>query len=134
LALPSDVAALFIWSDELGGCVGINAKHPRERRRWSLAHEAGHFFRDREAGDVLPTPGFDPKDPSEVFADAFARALLLPAEAISRQFADQVRANGGAFAAANIVAMAHVYEVSFQAMTLRLEDRSLLPRGTWDRL
>lgn len=134
LALPADVAALFIWSDELGGCVGINAKHPRERRRWSLAHEAGHFFRDREAGDVLPTPGFDPKDPSEVFADAFARALLLPAEAISRQFADQVRASGGAFAAANIVAMAHVYEVSFQAMTLRLEDRSLLPRGTWDRL
>ncbi len=134
LVLPADTAALFLWSDELGGCVGINARHPYERRRWSLAHEAGHFLRDREAGDVLPTPGFDPKDPSEAFADAFARALLLPAEAISRLFADKVRANGGAFAAADIVAMAHGYEVSFQAMTLRLEDRSLLPRGTWERL
>jgi Zn-dependent peptidase ImmA (M78 family)/transcriptional regulator with XRE-family HTH domain len=134
LPLPANVAALFVWSDDLGGCVGINVKHPHERRRWSLGHETGHFLRDREAGDVLPTPGHDAKDPSEIFADAFARALLLPADAVARQFADRVRANGGAFAAADIIAMAHQYEVSFQAMTLRLEGLALLPRGTWERL
>src|SRR5262249_47023271 len=37
--MPSKVSGVFAYNDVLGGCIGINAKHPRDRRNWSLAHE-----------------------------------------------------------------------------------------------
>jgi hypothetical protein len=33
-----------------------------------------------------------------------------------------------------VLALNHLYHVSVQAMTLRLEELKLLPAGTWDRL
>lgn len=133
-SLPSGVDALFFWTDELGACVAVNRSQPHERRRWSLSHEAGHFLRDREAGDILSTGGHARMDPSEVFADAFTTEFLLPRAGVSKQFADRFRANGSAFSIADIIAMSHFYEVSFQAMTLRLEDLRLIPSGFYEGL
>lgn len=130
--LPHEVAALFFWSDELGACIAINRIHPHERRRWSLCHEFGHFLRDRESGDILPFSGPKRHDPSEIFADAFTVAFLLPQMSISRQFADRLRAGGSRISIADIVEMAHFNEVSFQAMALRLEDLRLLKRGSYE--
>ena len=36
LPMASKLAGLFAYNDELGGCVGINSGHPRDRRHWSL--------------------------------------------------------------------------------------------------
>ena len=44
LELPSAVAGVFIWGDEIGACVAVNRLHPPERRLWSLLHETGHFL------------------------------------------------------------------------------------------
>jgi len=132
--LGRSVAGLFLWSDELGPCIAVNRDHPHERRRWSLAHELGHFLRDREAGDIFPASGHTRSDPSEVFADAFAAEFLLPQNGISKQVADRQRANGGRFTPPDIVALAHVYEVSFEAMTRRLEELGAIPKGTFERL
>ena len=52
IALPSRIAGLFAYTDELGGCVAVNAKHPLERRRWTLAHEYGHFLTSRYHSEV----------------------------------------------------------------------------------
>jgi transcriptional regulator with XRE-family HTH domain len=52
LDLPSPVAGLFAYSEETGGCVAINAKHPAERQRWSLAHEYGHFLTARYRPEI----------------------------------------------------------------------------------
>jgi Zn-dependent peptidase ImmA (M78 family)/transcriptional regulator with XRE-family HTH domain len=132
--LGSAIAALFLWSDELGPCIAVNRNHPHGRRRWSFAHEVGHYLRDREAGDVLPAAGHPRMDPSEIFAESFAAELLLPQTGVSRHFTDQCQANGGRFSPPDIEALAELYGVSFQAMTLRLENLGHLPRGTYDRL
>lgn len=134
LDLPSSVAGVFIWGDEIGACVAVNRLHPPERRLWSLLHETGHFLRDREAGDVFPTAGPDRMDASEVFADTFAREFLLPANGLARRFGEVVRANGSRFTISDIISLARAYGVSFQAMCTRLEDLDLLPAGTYDRL
>lgn len=131
--IPRDLCALLIWSDELGACIGVNADHPHERRRWSLAHEFGHVLRDREAGDVLET-ATHAKDPAEVFADGFAKSFLMPASGVSRRFADRCRLGGNRFTALDVASLARTYQVSFHTMTLRLEELGLLPRGTYNRL
>ena len=134
LDLPSSLAGIFIWGDEIGGCVGLNRLHPLPRQRWSLLHEAGHFFWDREAGDVLPSAGPERRDVSEAFADTFAKEFLLPATGVARRFDGIVRANGSRFTVADTVAMAQAFDVSFQAMCLRLEELDLLPSGIYERL
>jgi len=131
--LPGDLAALFIWGDEIGACVGINLRHSWERQQWSLVHELAHFLRDREVGDVLGDE-ISGTDPAEVFAETLTKELLMPASGVSRRFADQCRMNGNHFAAIDIVALALHFGVSFQAMTLRLEELQRLPKGTYHKL
>lgn len=130
LELPPKIAGLFVWGDEIGACVGLNRAHPRSRRRFSLAHELGHFVKDREAGDVYM--GEDPKrDPSELFADAFAKELLMPRSGVVATFSSFVRSNRGRFSPSDLISMARIYGTSFQAITIRLEELRLLPAGTY---
>jgi Zn-dependent peptidase ImmA (M78 family) len=132
--MPPKVGGIFLWGDELGGCVGLNAMHPHTRRRWTLVHETGHFLRDREVGDVFIDGDCDSADASEVFAETLARSFLLPESGVARHFAEHCRANGAKFSAIDILELARFYDVSFQAMALRLEDLMLLRSGTYERL
>jgi Zn-dependent peptidase ImmA (M78 family)/transcriptional regulator with XRE-family HTH domain len=129
--LPSKLAAFLLWSDEIGACVAINADHPAEKQRWSLAHEGGHLLRDPEAGDVLDESE-SMKRAEEVFPDSFATELLMPAVGVQKRFADKCRA--GRFTPVDLFSLARHFEVSFQAMTLRLEDLRLLPKGSYDKI
>ncbi|MGH9695186.1 MAG: helix-turn-helix domain-containing protein, partial [Bryobacteraceae bacterium] len=52
LDLPSDIAAMFSYDPEVGACVAVNARHPYERRRLSLAHEYAHFLTSRYRAEV----------------------------------------------------------------------------------
>lgn len=134
LDLPPKVAAFQFWSEETGAVVVLHRGHPHERRRFSLAHETGHFLHDREAGDVLEADGPGRYDEHERFADAFAAELLLPEHGVKRNFHELVEGRAGAFTLAEVLAMADAWEVSFQAIMVRLEDLSLLPRGTFERV
>ena len=129
--LPQKLSAFLIWSDELGACVGVNAAHPPERQRWSLAHELGHFLRDREAGDVLDV-GASMKAPSEVFPESFTREFLMPSAGVRKRFTEHCRS--GKFTPVDLAGLARGFEVSFQAMALRLEELRLLPRGTYEKI
>lgn len=129
--LPSSVAAFLVWSDDIGACAAINADHPAEKRRWSLTHEVGHLLRDPEAGDVLDDHE-SMKRADEVFPESFATEFLMPAAGVQKRFADKCRA--GRFTPIDLVALARFFEVSFQAMSLRLEDLRLLPRGSYDKI
>ena len=131
---PSSVAGMFIYTDELGGCVAINSRHPEDRRRWSMAHEYGHFLTNRYRSEITWLGGYERVPPSERFADAFAGAFLMPASGLRRRFNETKRTSGGKVTTADICRLANFYFVSMVAMVLRLEDLRLLPRGTWDRL
>jgi Zn-dependent peptidase ImmA (M78 family)/DNA-binding XRE family transcriptional regulator len=129
--LPSKLAAFLIWTDEIGACVAINRAHPVERQRWSLAHEVGHFLRDREGGDILEQDD-SLSQPGEVFPEAFAKEFLLPRAGVQKRFSERCRA--GKFTPIDLLALARTFGVSFHAMALRLEELRLLPRGSYDKI
>jgi Zn-dependent peptidase ImmA (M78 family)/transcriptional regulator with XRE-family HTH domain len=129
--LPPRLSAFLLWSDEIGPCIAINADHPFEKQRWSLVHETGHLLRDPEAGDVLDESD-SRKRSEELFPESFATEFLMPAVGVQRRFADKCRA--GRFTAVDLYSLARHFEVSFQAMALRLEDLRLLPRGSYEKI
>ena len=133
--LPSSIAGMYAYSAELGACILINRNHPPERRRVSMLHEYGHFLlstdRYKPGIDYLTMPGRKPGN--ERFAEAFALCFLMPATSVRQKFHDIVATNGD-FQVADLCRMKHFYFVSLEAMTLRVEQLGLIPRGTWDSL
>ena len=132
--LPSRVAGVFSYTEELGGCIAVNARHPVQRRRWSMAHEYGHFLTNRFQSEVSLLGSHGRIPTTERFADAFARCLLMPAPGLRRRFNELSRAVDGKVTAAEVCRVAHQYVVSVEAMMLRLEELGVLPGGTWERL
>ena len=132
--LPSRVAGLFAYTEELGGCIAVNSKHPEERRRWSMAHEFGHFLTSRFRSEVSMLATYERVPAGERFADALARCLLMPAAGLRRRFHEIFRASEGKLTVAEVCRVAHYYFVSVQAMMLRMEELRLLPGGAWERL
>lgn len=132
--LPSPVEGMYVYTDELGGCIAVNARHPLTRQRWSLAGKYGCFLTDRFRSEVSMLGGVGRSRFGGRFADAFARCLLMPATGLRRRFNELSRAAHGKIAAAEICRLAHQYSVSAEAMMLRLEELRILPVGTWGRL
>lgn len=134
LELPSRVAGLFVNSSAHGGCIAINAKHPFERQRWTLAHEYAHFLVHRSQSEVTLLGGYRRVPRAERFADAFAADFLIPAAGLKRRFLDVTQARSGGATPADLVCLADLFQVSFEAMTRRLESLGLVRPHTWDRL
>ena len=132
--LPLPVAGLFANTEELGGCIAVNSMHPEERRRWSIAHEYGHFLTSRFRSEVAMLATFEGVPAGERFADAFARCLLVPSVGLRRRFNEALRASGGNVTVAEVYRLANYYSVSVPAMMLRMEELRLLPSGAWVRL
>jgi Zn-dependent peptidase ImmA (M78 family)/DNA-binding XRE family transcriptional regulator len=135
MQLPSQVAGLFVYVDQLGGCIGVNISHPSERRHWTMAHEYAHYLATRDRAEVTPVSHRRQPPETERFADAFAANFLMPRSGLSRRFHElKQRSKEGKVTPATLVQLAHAYGVSVQALTLRLEDLKLIGQGTWDRL
>lgn len=132
--LPSRVAAMFACTDQTGGCIAVNRKHPEERRRLSLAHDYGHFLTSRYRPEVTFLGQYRRQPEHERFAEALARAFLMPAAGLSRRYNELHRTREGRLTPADLCRLAHFYFVSVEALTRRLEELRLLPMGTWDRL
>lgn len=113
--------------------MAINANHPEERRRWSLAHGYLHFLVHRRK-PVLDFEGQYQRVPeSERLAEAYPKYFLMPTSGLLQRFNDMYRAHGK-FTPTNLFTLAHYYGVSVEALVYRLEEMELLPSGTWDRL
>jgi Zn-dependent peptidase ImmA (M78 family)/transcriptional regulator with XRE-family HTH domain len=134
LDLPSRVGGMFACNDDLGACVAINRKHPSTRGNWSLAHEYGHFLTTRYMADVNFTHDHWGKVSAEKFADSFAKNFLMPRNGVCRRLSEAVQANRKGVTIGDVMALAHLYRVSAEAMFLRLEELKRLPFGTWDGL
>lgn len=138
LDLPSKVAGMYAFTDEHGGALAINGKHPPERRRQSLAHEYGHYLTERYRSEIMLPGRFERRPASERFAEAFGRAFLMPAASLRRRFHEAVRQRKREGqkgpTAGDLCHLAHFFFVSFEAMTRRLEELTLVPAGTWQHL
>jgi Zn-dependent peptidase ImmA (M78 family)/DNA-binding XRE family transcriptional regulator len=131
--LDSKLAGLYVFAPEFGYCILVNRLHPRERRRWTTAHEYGHFLIDRDRPGVDYTKPMQRKPENERFADAFAAAFLMPEAGVQRRFYEEVERSGD-FKVSDLCHMADYFAVSLPAMTLRLESIGLIPRGSWDHI
>lgn len=132
-ALPSAVAGMYAYASDLGCCILVNRKHPPQRRRVSMLHEYGHLIVSRY------TPGIDylcsggRKPANERFAEAFALSFLMPESSLRQRFHDIVSTTQD-FQIADLCRLCNFYFVSVEAMTLRLEQLSLIPKGTWQNM
>ena len=124
---------MFAYIREFGGVIAVNRKHPPERRRATMLHEYGHLIVDRHK------PGIDYVAPpvkrpaSERFAEVFAMAFSMPATSVRRRFHEIVNTTSD-FQIADLCRLSHLYFVSLEAMTLRLEGMGLIPAGTREYL
>jgi Zn-dependent peptidase ImmA (M78 family) len=125
--LESSVSGMLYREDDGLAVIAVNASHAPVRRRFSIAHEIGHFqlhpgrpvivdhlvrgrVNMRDERSSLATSR------EEIEANGFAAALLMPAEWISAD----VEGRLGQSAARLIDDLAKRYDVSTQAMELRL--------------
>ena len=127
--VDSSVSGAFAYDDAAGACVLLNARHPRERRAQTAAHELGHFVSCRQTAEV----DFDGQRQSreERYADAFARAFLTPARTVMERFAELTRGSES-LTRRHVIIMAHIFGVSREALVRRLEDLRQVKPGTWD--
>ncbi len=128
------IAGMFVYTDELGGCIAVNANHPEDKRRMTLAHDYWHFLTDRFRPDIALVGGQRRLRDRERAAEAFARNFLLPATGLTLRFQTIRRAKDGIVTPADLLGLTALYGVSVQALTWRLEELELVPFGTWDAL
>jgi len=130
---PSKYSAMYLFDHELGGCIAVNRLHPEERRRWSLAHDYGHFLAHRYKPTMFVLNNYQRVPKSERFADYFAFYFLMPASGLTMRFND-IRRTKDIVTVADLCTLANFYGVSVAALTLRLEEMRLIPTGVWDKL
>jgi Zn-dependent peptidase ImmA (M78 family)/DNA-binding XRE family transcriptional regulator len=133
-SMVSRIAGVFGYNDVLGACVGVNSNHPRDRRNWTLAHEYGHFLMTRYQVEVTVLTIDKKLVGKERLADSFAKYFLMPASGLNRRFTEIHRATERGVTLADVCNLANLYQVSVQALVLRLEELSRLPSGIWERL
>lgn len=100
------------------------------RQRFTLAHELGHLLAGDDQDLHVDEDVYDRargRDPSEMRANAFAAAFLMPGEALR-----DAAATGVTFE--SFAALACDLNVSPSALAYRLENVRLIDAGTRDRL
>ncbi|MBL7285816.1 ImmA/IrrE family metallo-endopeptidase [Corynebacterium godavarianum] len=118
--LPSDLSGYLDW-DEKGAFIVVNNNHNVERQRFTVAHEMGHFYDthrrslSRKKKDRARLAG-EGTDIEEIYANRFAAALLMPADAVKKKF--QFTQDVGV--------LARLFQVSKQAMSIRLSNLGLV--------
>ena len=129
------IAGMFLYGEDYGGCIAVNANHPEEKRRSTAVHEYAHFLtEDRHKPEITVLSAYQRTPEHERFAEAFARFFLMPASGLARRFHAMRRAKAKPLTPADVLTLSHLYRVSFQTMIWRLEELKLLPSGTWDKL
>jgi Zn-dependent peptidase ImmA (M78 family) len=101
------------------GIIAVNKGQHPVRRRFTIAHELGHFLlgHDIEKGvDETIDDTFDKPYPQEREANLFASALLMPSEWVTKEF----KAQGSDLSKVDLDKLASTFGVSKQAMTIRL--------------
>ncbi|MEC4814615.1 MAG: XRE family transcriptional regulator [Scytonema sp. PMC 1069.18] len=133
LKMPPKYSEVYSYNEQIGGCMAINANHPEERRRWSLAHGYLHFLAHRRKSEFHFEGQYQRVPESERLADTFPKYFLMPTSGLLKRFNEMYRTHGK-FTPTHLFTLAHYYGVSVEALVHRLEDMELLPSGTWEQL
>jgi Zn-dependent peptidase ImmA (M78 family) len=119
--LPADLSGQITFFDDGEAVITINGADHVNRRRFTCAHEVGHYTRRDVAEhsngfvDYRDTLAGLGTEPEEIYANQFAAALLMPAHIVS-DFAHR---------GMRVEWMAQLLGTSTQAMQLRLRNLRL---------
>ena len=133
IPLEDDVSGMIVMGNEDKAAIGINQAHAPVRKRFTFAHEIGHYVLHRQPGkhfidkvryrrslDEMPLK----PDPDEVEANYFAAELLMPRFEIERL----IEESPSDFIQDEMVTeMAGHFGVSVQAMMVRLNSLGYIP-------
>lgn len=121
------VSGILVIEDDIRA-IGVNRRHHRNRQRFTIAHELGHFVaghEDVEQQDFVEhhrfyvDGTFAVNEPKEQEANEFAAELLMPESMLRRDIA------GGL---CDVPQLARRYGVSEQALWIQLIDLKLTNR------
>ncbi len=94
----------------------VNKSHRRTKKRFTIAHEFGHYFLHHDVEIFVDDDMRDPSDEREKDANKFAAELLMPKDWIKRDYQLLHDAKS----------LEKKYEVSEQAMWIRLIELRLV--------
>lgn len=133
--LGDEHSGLLLTQAGLTPCIVVNEDHHPNRQRFTIGHEIGHHVLRHHFGSVHADPvssvsyrgakasaGTDPK---EIAANQFASSLLMPTTLMRRAYA-RVRTRLERDPESVVSELARDFEVSDQAMTLRLKSLRLV--------
>ena len=120
--LGQDVSGAIVKKPGSDPTILLNDSDSINRKRFSCAHEIGHFVVREGAQDYEHVDGRSPLasqgiDSSEVYANKFAASLLMPEAEVKRRYNKN----------SPVVALAVAFLVSEDAMRFRLESLGVLP-------
>ena len=133
--LGAGVSGLLVTTERSAFVCVHEADHPN-RQRFTMAHEIGHFVLRHQfvrgehvhvdRGNFISQRG--PRsatgvDPKEIEANQFAACLLMPADLVKQEVA---ACGGSPLVDSQVSELASRFEVSEQAMTIRLSALGLL--------
>lgn len=95
--LPDEISGFFKRYGKRDGrpVIVLNDAHSDTRKRFTLAHELGHYVLHGDPLDVVTEKihfrisNGDPSDTNEIAANAFAAELLMPAAVVRQELSNQ---------------------------------------------
>lgn len=130
--LEAHISGVLVQKDKTA-TIGVNALHHPNRQRFSVAHELGHYLMHAERPAVFvdeilvhfrADATSDPADPRETEANAFAAAVLMPADWLKNDL--RGRNIDALFGEVPLEKLARRYRVSQLALSIRLVNLGLL--------
>jgi Zn-dependent peptidase ImmA (M78 family) len=128
-AMDADVSGALVSAGGQFG-IAVNATHAPVRKRFTIAHELGHYLLEHEPGDhldweftVIRRDGrsSEANDRQEIEANFFAASLLMPRHFLRADVERKCRFNGEVqLDEGEIAVLAKKYGVSKTAMHYRL--------------
>lgn len=126
-----DISGCLLRDKEGGAIIGINSTHHKNRQRFTIAHELGHYllhkgeptFIDRKFERINFRLGstVNSANIEEIEANQFAAELLMPHEFLIKDIATIDDLEKG-----NLISdLSQRYQVSEQALTIRLTSLSI---------
>ncbi len=131
LDLDEDVSGFLILKEDTAH-IGINKSNSRQRKRFTIAHEIGHYLLHAKSSKLFidkkekilyrNTNSSTGESLREIEANAFAASLLMPRKLILQELEIVTNVTEGKF----IKALAKKFDVSEQAITIRLTNLGLI--------
>ena len=118
----------FLLVENGNATVAINSTHHSNRQRFTAAHELGHYFLHTQGKDGLfvdkafkrSAVSSTGEDKMEIEANRFAAEVLMPKKVIEEKVGDNEITD------LDVYRLANEFQVSDQAMTLRLVNLGLI--------